>query len=65
MAITTASFTTNFDVTTKTINITDTINYAGGGVALADAVGVLSVVDPTATNFYNNTDYNALILLLV
>lgn len=59
MAITTVSFTTNFDVTTKTINITDTTNYAGGGVALTDAVGVLAVTDPTATQFYNNTDYNA------
>lgn len=58
MALTTVSFTTNFNASTGLIVITDSTNYAGAGVALTAVVGVLAVTDPTATQYYNNTDYN-------
>ncbi len=56
----TISFNTTFDLTTSpnpTITFTDTTNWAGQGIALADVNGCFNIVAPSGVTIYNNTDF--------
>ncbi len=59
MALTTITneITFRFGESPKDISLTDTSDYAGQGVALADVDGIIKAVGPDGNTFYNNTDY--------
>lgn len=50
------SFTTKFNLTgTPAFNFTDTSNYAGQGIPLANVVGDFTITSPSGIVIYNNT----------
>ena len=53
------SFTTQFDFTgaTNLVKFTDTSDYAGQGINLADVNGSFRIVDPSGVTIYDNTDF--------
>jgi hypothetical protein len=54
----TISFTTKFDLTTNTIVFTDTTDWSGQGIALADVNMDFRVVAPSGTPIYDNSDFS-------
>jgi len=61
MALTTVDFKTTFQfgATPKTFEFIDQTDYAGQSVALVDADGIFTIVDPLGNTIYNNTDYSS------
>jgi hypothetical protein len=57
MTLTTVDITTSFQFNIKFFGFTDTTDYAGQGVNLADVDGVFKIISPDGATFYNNTDF--------
>lgn len=58
MALTTVSFDVTYNYTTGEFDFTDTSDYAGQSVAVANVLGNFEITDPNGTVVWNNTDYS-------
>ena len=58
MALTTVSFTTTFNFSTKKFNFADTTDYVTQSISASGVAICFTITDPTGTVIYNNTDFN-------
>jgi len=59
MALTTVSFTTTFNFSTKKFNFADTTDYVSQGIDPSDVAICFEITDPLGNTLYNNTDFTA------